>query len=75
MTVKIRRLQGHMELCPKDKKSKVVLKELIEQRKKFLKYLRRWDYKKFEWLLEKLNIIYRPPPELVYIFYFILNQI
>ncbi|KAF4529522.1 hypothetical protein B566_EDAN015180 [Ephemera danica] len=63
MTVKIRSLQAHMEVMPRDKKSKVVLKELIERRKKLLKYVRRWDYKRFEWLLEKLNIIYKPPPE------------
>lgn len=27
-----------------------------------MKYLRRWDYKKFEWLLETLNIEYKPAP-------------
>lgn len=62
-TVKIRSLQKHMMKFPKDKRSKVILKELIDKRKKFLKYLRRWDYKRFEWLLEKLDIVYRPPPE------------
>ena len=27
-----------------------------------LKYLRERDYKKFEWLLEKLDLYYRPRP-------------
>lgn len=37
--------------------------ELIDRRKKLLKYLRQYDYKKFEWLLEKLNIVYKAHPE------------
>lgn len=35
---------------------------MIDKRKKQLKYLRRWDYKRYEWLLENLNIIYKPSP-------------
>lgn len=35
---------------------------MIDQRKKHLKYLRRWDYKRYEWLLENLNIVYKPFP-------------
>ncbi|KAL5285674.1 MRPS15 family protein [Megaselia abdita] len=62
MTATIRRFQEHMENYPRDKKIKVELKELIDKRKKFLKYLRRWDYKRFEWVLEKLNLCYKPPP-------------
>ncbi|XP_018578120.1 28S ribosomal protein S15, mitochondrial [Anoplophora glabripennis] len=58
----IRALQEVLEEFPRNKKLKVNLKELIDQRKKHLKYLRRWDYKKFEWLLENLNIIYKPTP-------------
>lgn len=38
------------------------LKELIDKRKKYLKNLRKTDYKKFEWVLEKLDIVYKPPP-------------
>jgi len=66
MTAKIRSMQDFMLLSPKNKKNKrekVKLKELIDKRKKFLRYLRKWDYKRFEWLLEKLDIIYRPYPE------------
>ncbi|KAG5885840.1 hypothetical protein JTB14_032035 [Gonioctena quinquepunctata] len=58
----IRALQETMERFPRNIKLKVKLKELIDRRKKHLKYLRRWDYKKFEWLLETLEIIYKPPP-------------
>uniref|UniRef100_A0A1I8PAX0 Small ribosomal subunit protein uS15m n=1 Tax=Stomoxys calcitrans TaxID=35570 RepID=A0A1I8PAX0_STOCA len=62
MTVFIRRYQQYMEEHPRDKKRKVMLKEMIEKRKKFLKYLRRWDYRRFEWILEKLDLVYKPPP-------------
>ncbi|XP_037950597.1 28S ribosomal protein S15, mitochondrial-like [Teleopsis dalmanni] len=63
MTGRIRSLQEYMEKFPRDKKKKVILKELIDKRKKFLKYLRRWDYARFEWILEKLDLVYKPPPE------------
>lgn len=62
MTGRIRTLQSILEKYPRNKRQKVVCKELIEKRKKFLKYLRRWDYKRFEWILEKLDLIYKPPP-------------
>ncbi|XP_030560118.1 28S ribosomal protein S15, mitochondrial [Drosophila novamexicana] len=62
MTAVIRRYQSHMEVHPRDKMIKVRLKELIDKRKKFLKYLRRWDYPRFEWILEKLDLVYKPPP-------------
>ncbi|EDW32364.1 GL11592 [Drosophila persimilis] len=62
MTAIIRRYQEHMDKHPRDKMIKVRLKELIDKRKKFLKYLRRWDYPRFEWILEKLDLVYKPPP-------------
>jgi small subunit ribosomal protein S15 len=62
MTVSIRNLQDYMDKFPRNKRAKVELKELIDKRKKFLKYLRRWDYKRFEWVLEKLDLVYKPPP-------------
>lgn len=62
MTGTIRVFQAHMEKFPRDTKIKVALKEMIEKRKKFLKYLRRWDYKRFEWILEKLDLVYKSPP-------------
>jgi ribosomal protein S15P/S13E len=35
-------------------------KELVEKRKKWLNHLRHVDYKRFEWLLETLGIMFRP---------------
>lgn len=70
MTVDIRDLQNYMEKNPQNKKAKVRLKEIIDKRKKLLKFIRTWDYKKFEWLLEKLNLIYKPQP-LRFVIYFI----
>ena len=63
MTSEIHRLQKHMQEHPRNLKCKVVLKEKIDRRKMYLKKLRTWDYKRFEWILEKLNLIYKPPPE------------
>jgi len=48
---------------PGDGKTKTFLIELIAKRKKFLTHLRRWDYKRFEWLLVKLNLVYKPYPK------------
>ncbi|XP_015378995.1 PREDICTED: 28S ribosomal protein S15, mitochondrial isoform X2 [Diuraphis noxia] len=62
MTANIRNLQEHYKLSPRDKNSRVALKEIIDKRKKRLKYLRTWDYKKFEWLLECLDLKYHPHP-------------
>ncbi|XP_045471328.1 28S ribosomal protein S15, mitochondrial [Harmonia axyridis] len=58
----IRAWQEVMERFPRNKRLKVHLKELIDKRKKYLRYLRRWDYKRFEWLLENLNLSYKPMP-------------
>ncbi|CAH1118449.1 unnamed protein product [Phaedon cochleariae] len=58
----IRAFQDIMERFPTNRRLKVKLKELIDKRKKHLKYLRRWDYKKFEWLLATLNLEYKPHP-------------
>ncbi|GJQ76118.1 hypothetical protein Trydic_g1866 [Trypoxylus dichotomus] len=58
----IRAWQEIMEAHPRNKTIKIKLKELIDKRKKHLKYLRRWDYKKFEWLIENLDIVYKPHP-------------
>lgn len=61
-TASIHRLQVVMEQYPRNKKMKVQLKELIDKRKKFLTKLRRWDYKRFEWILEKLDLVYKAYP-------------
>ncbi|XP_013184200.1 small ribosomal subunit protein uS15m [Amyelois transitella] len=62
-TGQIRYLQKIMEKTPKNAKVKQAVQELIDKRKKHLKFLRQHDYKKFEWLLEKLNIEYKGFPE------------
>ncbi|KAL1139097.1 hypothetical protein AAG570_009158 [Ranatra chinensis] len=62
MTAYIRDMQRYLELNPKNKLIKVRLKESIDKRKKLLKNLRTWDYKCFEWILEKLGLIYKPMP-------------
>lgn len=62
MTATIRRFQEHMEKFPRDRTIKIILKEMIDKRKKYLKFLRRWDYRRFEWVLEKLDLVYKPPP-------------
>lgn len=61
-TALIREMQIQMELYPRNKIMKVKVKELIDKRKKFLTKLRRWDYKRFEWCLEKLDLIYKAYP-------------
>ncbi|CAL4061218.1 unnamed protein product, partial [Meganyctiphanes norvegica] len=63
MTVKIRVWQKTVAQNKKDTEMRVKLQELIDKRKKTLKHLRRMDYKRFEWLIQRLGILYRPPPE------------
>lgn len=69
LTVRIRKAQEELLATKKGKRhtvrQRVKLKEAIEQRKKQLKHLRRMDYKRFEWLISKLDILYRPPPRYV----------
>jgi len=63
MTNNIHRLQEHMKKYPTNSVAKVALKKTIEKRGKYLRYLRMWDYRRFEWVLEKLNLVYKPMPE------------
>lgn len=42
-----------------DKIQKVRLKEIIDKRDKYMRKLRVTDYKKFEWILDRLNIIHK----------------
>lgn len=62
LTGHIRTMQHHMEQLKKDKVCKVRLLESIGRRTRLLKHLRRMDYKRFEWVLDQLNIIYKPHP-------------
>ncbi len=61
MTCEIRAQQNYLEKF-NNKQTRVQLNELIAKRKKYLKFLRRDDYKRFEWLLERLDIKYVPEP-------------
>lgn len=63
MTVEIRALQEMIEQHPRNRHVKIPLKLKIDKRKKFLGYLRTWDYRRFEWILETLNLVYKPYPE------------
>nr|KAG5711230.1 hypothetical protein BaRGS_004874 [Batillaria attramentaria] len=63
LTVEIRNLIPHVITVRKDKKSKSVLVEKIQMRKKILKFLRREDYQRFLWLLRELRIRYVLPPD------------
>ncbi|CAK9805640.1 28S ribosomal protein S15, mitochondrial [Anthophora plagiata] len=62
MTSEIHDLQKYIQEHPRNKKANVLLKELIEKRKRFLRLLRSWDYRRFEWILERLNLVYKPEP-------------
>ncbi|CAH1390807.1 unnamed protein product [Nezara viridula] len=62
MTADIRDMQRFVETFPHDKRTRVRLKETIDKRKRLLKRLRTWDYKCFEYVIEKLDLIYKPYP-------------
>lgn len=63
-TIKIRSLQKYLiDMWPyKNQPCKHQLTHLISARRKALGRLRQNDYKKYEWLLEKLNLLYKPQP-------------
>nr|CAG4651977.1 EOG090X09BQ [Triops cancriformis] len=65
LTVRIRALQKHLKSLKKDTSGKHTLKELIEQRYKYLTRLRKRDYRCFEWLLEQLQLTYKANPEVM----------
>ncbi|XP_045137153.1 28S ribosomal protein S15, mitochondrial-like [Portunus trituberculatus] len=69
LTVRIRKAQQELQDTKRGKRhtvrQRVALNERIARRKKLLKHLRRMDYKRFEWLIHKLDILYRPPPRYV----------
>merc|ERR1712080_632733 len=63
-TVKIRNLQHYLiqQYPYKNQPLKHVLTHAVSARRKKLAFLRENDYKKYEWLLEKLNLLYKPMP-------------
>uniref|UniRef100_A0A336LLG2 Small ribosomal subunit protein uS15m n=1 Tax=Culicoides sonorensis TaxID=179676 RepID=A0A336LLG2_CULSO len=66
MTAQIRSWQEVMEKFPRNKILKVKLKEKIDKRRKFLLYLRRWDYRRYEWILEELDLVLKLSPDEVF---------
>lgn len=61
-TAIIRNMQVHYANYPYDKVGRADVKEIIDLRKKRMKLLRTLDYKRFEWLLETLDLIFKPAP-------------
>merc|ERR1719384_3125016 len=63
-TIKIRNLQQHLiDLYPyKNQPAKHILTHQITSRRRNIRNLRELDYKKYEWLLERLNLLYKPQP-------------
>lgn len=63
LTVRIRRAQADIErLKDTDSNLRHRTKIQIDHRRALLRRLREKDIRKFEWLLEKLNIVYKPRP-------------
>jgi len=64
MTIKIRNSQWALiQQWPyKNQPVKHLLTHRVSNRRKMLRILREKDYKKYEWLLEKLNLLYKPMP-------------
>ncbi|KAK6633307.1 hypothetical protein RUM44_003908 [Polyplax serrata] len=61
-TAAIRYNRERLAVLPKSKRGLLMtrVKELIDKRQKKLKVLRKRDYKKFEWILEELQLLYKP---------------
>jgi len=64
LTVKIRNLQHNLiQQWPyKNQPLKHHLTHMVSLRRKNIGILRSKDYRKYEWLLEKLNLLYKPMP-------------
>ncbi|XP_034939041.1 28S ribosomal protein S15, mitochondrial [Chelonus insularis] len=66
MTARIVWLQNFVDGKGKLQKTKQYLGELIDKRQRYLRKLRMWDYKRYEFLIERLNINFRTTPEPVH---------
>lgn len=62
MTARIRHLQPLIATTKRNGARNRFLKELIDKRYKYLNRLRHADYKCYEWILEKLDLQFKPPP-------------
>jgi len=65
LTIQIRNTQRHLiQIYPyKNQPVKHTLTFKIAERRKFLAELREKDYRKYEWLLERLNLFFKPVPK------------
>uniref|UniRef100_V5HR36 Small ribosomal subunit protein uS15m n=1 Tax=Ixodes ricinus TaxID=34613 RepID=V5HR36_IXORI len=61
-TFRIRRLKEVLAAFPKRKEVKTDLCHAIHSRNKMLKYLRRWDRERFDFVTQKLQISFTPAP-------------
>lgn len=61
-TAQIRHLQHKVDTETRNGRNIKTLKELIDKRTRTLKFLRRQDYRRFEFILEKLDLEYKPRP-------------
>jgi len=65
-TIKIRNYQYLMGLEPRTTRAassqKRFLNYIIDKRKKYLSQLRAQDYKRFEWVIQILSLLYKPRP-------------
>lgn len=43
--------------------NRVSVKELIDKRKKWLNQMRHSDYKRFEWVIEKMGVLFKLQPQ------------
>ncbi|OXA57673.1 28S ribosomal protein S15, mitochondrial [Folsomia candida] len=69
-TIRIRSLQDQFinhEMTLRSGGHRITCKELIEKRKKWLRRLRKADYKCFEWILDVLGIIFKPDYKNVFV--------
>lgn len=56
LTERIKQLEEHFKVHPKDYHSKRNFLMLIHKRRKFLNYLKKHNFKKFEELSQKINV-------------------
>jgi small subunit ribosomal protein S15 len=59
------RIRNHLELVKMDwriAKRRVLLQHMLQFRTKYLKILRKEDYRRFAWIVDTLDLEYRAPP-------------
>lgn len=62
MTARIRHLQHLVATNTRNSKRRRAIKILVKERYEILSHLREADYKCYEWVLEKLDLQFKPPP-------------